>query len=644
MLNKLMFSLALLLSLGAQAKSWEKLFEHPQYQNAKISPDGKYLAVSLLSQGKMALAFLERETMKTVGSAKFPGNHEVGRFYWVNDERVVIEMVVREPWLEQPQFYGQLFAINFDGRKGELIYGYQAGEMQTGSNIKKKKSIRGWGEIIDILPEDDEHILISSTPMSKTAELFPTALKLNVYTGKVKKKLVRAPVANARFLTDNNGKIRAVSGIDKNYHSQLYLRQNDQWKLVDHSIVGKSVYPLSVSASGKSLLTLDNKGQDLTGIFELNLNDLSYQHYFTDRAVDIKHVEMTTDGRSAYAIKIDETFPAYVILNKQAEEADTLKDLLKSFPYSEVTITSKTRNGNFYMVLVSSDIDPGTLYMFDKKHNKLSALFKMMPEVKTSDFVQVEPVKMTASDGQVLNGYFTAAKSADKNHIAPLVILVHGGPVARDYWQFSPQVQYLALNGYSVLQVNYRGSSGYGREFEIAGHQAWGTLIQQDIADAYQWLIKQNLAKAGNACIMGASFGAYSAIQSAVKFPDTYKCAIANAGIYDLELMFEEGDIQQRASGKSYLTRVLGTDKAQLKSMSPVHHVAGIKIPLLLAHGENDKRAPFEHARRLRSALDANNKPYQWFVIDKEGHGFYNPENQKAYMQEVINFLNKQLL
>lgn len=641
------FSL-LLLAVNVHAKDWSGLFDHAQYQNAKISPDGKYLAVSVLIEGKKALAFLERETMKTVGSAKFTGNEGVGEYSWVNNERVVIKVVQKKSWLEQPQFYGELFAINFDGSKGEMIYGYRAGEVQTGiktgSLMKKKEATSGWAEIIDILPEDEKHILISSTPMNKTGELSATVLKINVYSGLIKRKQGKAPIANARFLTDTSGKLRAVVGTDKNDLEQLYLRKEGFWQAVPKDLVGKSVWPLAIDASGKYLYTWDNKNQDLTGIFKLNLDDLSYTNVYTDETVDVTHAEMTTDGRSAFAIRIDEGYPAYLILNNKVEEAKVFKDLLKSFPYSEVNITSKTRDGNFYVVLVSSDIDPGTLYLFNKKLNQINTLFKFQPDFQAADFAQVEPIKLNVSDGQQINGYFTAAKTADKNTIAPVVVLVHGGPHGvRDYWEFSNQVQYLALNGYSVLQVNYRGSMGYGRDFAIAGHKSWGSTIQEDIRDAYLWLVEQKKATAGNACIMGTSFGAYSAIQSAAKFPDTYKCAIANAGIYDLELMFEEGDVQRRAAGTSYLKRVLGTDKQQLQSMSPVNYVHQIKIPLLLAHGEDDERAPFEHAKRLRKALKNANKPYQWFVIDKEGHGFFNPENQKAYMKQVVSFLDKHL-
>ncbi|MBU2969634.1 alpha/beta fold hydrolase [Pseudoalteromonas sp. C2R02] len=643
---KLVFLLHIFaISIVHATEKFDQLFDHVQYQNSKISPDGKHFAVATLKKGKTILVFLERANLKLVGSASFAGNLELGRYYWVNNERVVINVVQKDPWSETPSSYGELYSVNLDGSKGKMIYGYRSGEWNIGSRLKKKESTSGWGEIIDILPEDKKHILVSSTPMSATGERYASIFKLNVYSGVIKKKLGRSPVSFSKLLTDIEGNVKIAVGTDNNNISQMYIKNKNDWKKVPKGSVGEKVYPLSISESGKYLYTLDNYQQDIRGVFRLNLEDFSYESIYTDKKVNVTHVEMTTNNRSAYAIRIDDGYPAYLILNKRLEEAKVFKDLLATFPYSEVTITSKTEKGEFYVVMVSSDIDPGTLYLFDKKNNKITALFRFKPKFKSSEFAQVEPINFESSDGKMINGYFTQAKSNKEKELAPVVVLVHGGPHGvRDYWEFSSQVQFLVAHGYSVLQVNYRGSGGFGYEFEAAGYKSWGSLTQKDIYDGYQWLVKHNKAKDNNVCIMGASFGAYSAVQSAAIFPETYRCVIANAGIYDLELMFEEGDVQQRRSGLSYLKRVLGTDEKLLKSMSPVNYVEKIQAPLLLAHGENDERAPFEHAERLREALDEANKTYEWFTVDKEGHGFYNPKNQKAYMKKVVGFLDKHLL
>jgi dipeptidyl aminopeptidase/acylaminoacyl peptidase len=644
LLSFLLFLTLLFNSSLVKANNWDTLFDNSLYQNAKISPDGEHLAVSIRHDGSVILVFFQRDTMQLVGKVDFQDNYQPGDYIWVNNERVVIQLAKQLSTRERPVSYGELFAANLDGTKGEMIFGMHAGDGRSGSRLRKKKTSYAWGYIIDTLPGDDEHILVSSTPMTKDREALASVIKLNVYSGIIKKDYGKAPIANASFLIDSNDMPLIASGTDKNNDTKVYVKKDSNWEVLPEGVVSTSVNPLSLSQSGKYLYTIDSHKQDLRGIFKLNLDDYSYSNVFTDKVVDIKDIEMSTDGRSAYAIRVDENYPAYIMLDKENQEAATFKMLLQSFPYSEVKITSRTEDGNFYVVYVASDIDPGSLYLFDKKQNKISLLFKYFPNIQTKDLQQMEPIKATATDGTVINGYFTAAKSATKEKPAPLVVMVHGGPHGvRDFWQFSKTIQYLALNGYSVLQVNYRGSGGYGDNFETAGHQVWGTLIQQDIYDTYQSLIKQGKARAGDACIMGGSFGAYSAIQSAAIYPDTYKCAIANAGIYDLELMFEEGDIKDRRAGLSYLRMVLGTDSEQLKSMSPVNYVEKIKIPLLLAHGEDDDRAPFEHVLRLQAALKKANKPYEWYVVDNEGHGFYNPENQKAYMKKVLHFLDEHL-
>lgn len=630
--------------LTSFAEDWESLFDFAQYQNAKISPDGKHLAVAFNLQNKTMLVFLKREDMSKVGAFRFGDKYQVGSYSWVNNERVVIQMVEQVPWSEQPLFYGELYAVNLDGSRPKLIYGVNAGESSTGSRLKKKKSTRGWGSVIDDLPEDEKHVLIKSVPMSKTGEGLASVFLLNVYSGVIKKDYGTAPIPFARFVTDPAGKIKAVVGTDKNNENQVYIKKNGDWDKVPSNIITNDARILTISPSGKYLYTFDNPNQDFTGLFKLNMDDYSYKAVYTDKKVDVTYAELTADNRQAYALRVDDGYPNYLIINKKVDEAKVFKDLLQSFPFSKVNITSKSDDGNYYVVMVSSDIDPGSLYLYDRKKNSIGLLFRFKPKTKNFNFLQSEPIQVKASDGTIINGYFTQAKGVDKNTPAPVVVKVHGGPHGpRDYWGFSRSVQYLALNGFSVLQVNFRGSGGYGEKFEVDGHRVWGSKIQSDIHDSYQWLVKNKKAVAGNACIMGASFGGYSAIQSATLYPDTYKCAVANAGIYDLELMFEEGDIRAKRLGRSYLKRVLGTDEAALKSMSPVNYVEKIKVPLLLAHGKDDERAPFEHVERLQAALDKANKPYEWYAIEKEGHGFYNPENQKAYMKKVVSFLGQHL-
>jgi len=373
----------LIVTLNVNAKDGEETFDRAQFYKTKISPDGKHLAVSMQLNDKIGLVFLDRKTLGPVGRVQFPGTHEVGHFHWVNDERVVINMLQRFPGKKDPQLSGELFAINSDGSMGEMIYGYQAGEMQTGSMIRARKSIQGNGDVIDILPEDEKHILISSTPTVKRGneyiveEGLATVYKLNVYTGVIRNKVVRSPIPNAKFLTNKQGEVKVVYGRDKNNSNQLYILKDNDWIKVPKGKIGEKLNLLSISVSGNELYTLDEYKPKMKGIFKLNLEDYSYSPVFTDNNVDIEDIEMTTDGRSVYAVKTDDSNSGYFILNQDLNDAKVFKKLLATFPRNEVVITSKADSGDFYVALVTSETDSKTLYLFNNKENKISVLFKL---------------------------------------------------------------------------------------------------------------------------------------------------------------------------------------------------------------------------------------------------------------------------
>ncbi len=298
-------------------------------------------------------------------------------------------------------------------------------------------------------------------------------------------------------------------------------------------------------------------------------------------------------------MRIDHTYPEYLIFNKQEEEAAIFRSLLATFAGLKVDITSSTKDGSKWIVNVSSDTSPGAYYLFDRNTNKIRFLFSTFNGVDEEHMSAMQPVSIAASDGMTIPGYLTLPKAGPSP--APLVTLVHGGPHGvRDYWGFDREVQMLASQGYAVLQVNYRGSDGYGREFKQAGMKRWGDRIQQDIIEMTQWAMAQPEIDDNKACIMGASFGAYSALQSSILANDLFRCAIANAGIYDLSLLYEEGDVADLYFGEAYLESTIGLEPETLRDFSPVFNVDKLQAPVLIAHGELDRRAPFEHAEDLR--------------------------------------------
>jgi len=536
--------------------------------------------------------FFDLVSNQQVGGLNMRGRNEVGPFYWVNNERVVIKLLQRPPSELTPQYYGELYAVNADGKKGELIYGYRSGEQQVGSRMKKKEATFGWADIVDILPNDPKKILISSEKMDADRDQPHLVYELNVYTGKTGRKQKSAPVPGTRYITDANGKLAVATGLSKSFNNEVYLMGQNDWEKVPNDKFGNDFYPLTLDETGTHLLVLDDYGQDKNGIFKLNLKTGSYSNVYTNDQTDITDVEYTADKNNIYAVRVDKERLSYVMLNKSNSEAITYKSLLETFPGQHVTITSKTTDGSKFVVYVGSDINPGLYFLYDRNKNAISQLFKTRPNINQETQFEMQPYSFTSSDGLKISGYFTQANNTGGNGIAPLVVLPHGGPHSRDYWDYDPTVQALASNGYSVLQVNFRGSSGYGNRFLEAGYENWGTDIQRDIYEAYQWAIKNGKAESNKACIMGASFGAYSAMQSVVNYPTTYRCAIGNAGVYDLPYLLKEGDISNYYFGEAFLAQTLGSDSEKLKQMSPVFRYDQIQVPVFLAHGKKDERAP----------------------------------------------------
>lgn len=632
-------------SLAAAPDLPALLTKNPTLFDFKISPDGNYLAAKTYSNNKTALVFLDAKTLTMLSSLPMGGDLQVGEYQWVTDKRVIFKITALRPWEKEPVHTGELYGVNVDGSKKGLLFGYRAAEQQVGSNFKKRVARDAYGDFIDMVPDENNRVLIKSIPATSDGEAYPEVLAMDIYNGRTQSR-GRLPTPLAEVVPGPNGRPRVAAGVNRNHQKEVFIRAADSssndWEAMPSQQYGNTFNPIAMTADNKSLYVIDNRQGGLDGVHKLNLDTGKYQEVYTDANVDVTETIQTTDERGVYGIRIDDGRPAYLLLTNEHAEAKIFKELLATFPGEKVDITSQTRDGHKWIVYVSSDVNPGTYYLYDNQKVSLSKLADVSPELAGTTLASVEPIQFAARDGLKIHGYLTKAPkpSAEK----PMVVLVHGGPhFVRDSWEFNAEVQLLALSGYNVLQVNYRGSGGYGQAYQRAGYRQWGGLIQQDIIDGTQWAVSQGHAKAGNICLMGGSFGGYSAVQAATMAPDLYKCGVAVAGVYDLSIMGKEGDVPRVYFGQAYLNEVLGRDEAQLSQFSPTHQAGKLKAHLLIIHGARDERAPIEHAERLKAALDKAGKPYQWQIFDDETHGFYGEENQQKYFRMVQQYLGTQL-
>ncbi len=298
------------------------------------------------------------------------------------------------------------------------------------------------------------------------------------------------------------------------------------------------------------------------------------------------------------------------------------------------------------LIKSSSDIDPGTWFVFDAEKSTLSEVARVKLAIVPEQMKPMSIISYPAKDGLNIPAYLT--RPGNSTTPQPTVVFVHGGPIARDHWQWHPVVQLLANQGYVVLQPQFRGSSGFGKKFETSGYGQWGLSMQDDITAGVDHLVKQGIADPKRICIYGASYGGYAALWGLAKTPTLYRCGVSFAGVTDLELMFNDGsDRTENALFRESMRVQLGGDAKQNKEkfdqVSPLKHAANITAPVLLAHGDEDRRVPIVHAKKMKAALEQHKKSVEWVELVDEAHGVIYNDNRKKYYESLLAFFAKHI-
>ncbi len=647
------------LSISSSVFSTERLpYEYfakdTDYHNVQISPDGRFFGIRFRQEDKVVLVFIRRKDMKMSGGASPLSDGSVNSFTWVNDERVVYEISRRDSYLDAPVGNGNLYAVDSDGSKHDIIFGFEAGLTgQAGSRLNRKTSTFAAYEIISTMPEDKRRILIAEYPFQQVGRLWSLdsraltkVTRLNIYSGKKNKQDV-LPLPTASALADANGKVRVAIGRDK--ESDLLVKwkpdEGAEWQDFAMDEVGiNSAIPVSFTQDNESIFI---SGQPQDGgpraLYKLNLSSNNHTLIYQNEVSNVETFMRDIHDDSIVALYAEPDLPHYQYLGENDNQTVRLhKSLRAAFHGQDVRITSHTDDGKEVIVYVYSSVNPGEYYLFNVETNKAEFLFARSSWVDSRQLHPQQPVMITARDGLQMPSYITLPN--DTGQPVPMVVMVHGGPHGpRDWWGYDREVQFLANRGYAVLQVNYRGSGGFGPDYQAKGHGEWGGKMQDDLTDATLWAIEAGHADARKICIYGGSYGGYAALMGAAKEPDLYQCAIGYVGVYDLATMFEKGDIPEQRSGKGYLRKVLGTDEAKMNAHSPTHLADKIKAKVFLAHGGNDQRVPVVHARKMREALEQAGNPPEWLLFEREGHGFFDLDHRIELYKRMESFLDKHI-
>jgi dipeptidyl aminopeptidase/acylaminoacyl peptidase len=629
----------------AQPVPLADLARHMQYHTVKISPDGKYLAATAEVNGQTVLALLRRVDNK--GQLLRPRNGDaVTEFWWASPTRVVYTVGARIGGRDAPIPTGELYAVNADGKGSTMLYGVRKDGMSTGSLIEKVVATRGTAEFIAPIRDDPNHILVSTYLWDGNGKkgVFATASRMDVRTG-ILRKLSTAPIRDATFVADHRGRIRFAWGEDVNGGIQVFRLpvDGDQWQAMPELGPTRSV-PIAFNRDDSAAYFTCPAASGGFGICRWTEAEPVLQEAWSNPSIeadgllrglaedDIAGVAHT-DGRASIAP-----------FDMQSPAARTLVALMKQFPGESVRFVSGTRDGSLSVVLVEADADPGTFYLFDARAGKLTLLLKRAPWIDPQVMAFKQPFEFTARDGLKLQGYVSYPPGHEQDKHLPTVVMVHGGPFSvRDRWEYDADVQALATRGYVVVQVNFRGSGGYGYDFEKAGWREWGGKMQDDVTDATRWAIAQDIADPQRLCIYGASYGGYAALEGAMKEPDLYKCAIGYLGIYDLPLMHRRGDIPESISGENYLKRQVGDDMDQLAQRSPINQLDALKARVMLVVGGQDRRVPPIQGSNLHEALLKRNVPHVWLEKPGEMHGFYDEANITELYEKMLDFIGSSI-
>ncbi|MCY7312793.1 MAG: S9 family peptidase [Pseudoxanthomonas sp.] len=636
---------ALLLAIGICAPAMAQVdvaayLKRDKYERIKISPTGEYLAVTVPLEDRTALAIVRRSDKTMTAKAVGAEHSLIDDFWWANDERVVLAIAQRLGTQDAPFSTGELHAVNADGSRPMLLASPAGISDMANAGGTTRLAPGAAVFMIDPLAGDDRNILVSA--MQLTADPQTRVEKMDIYS-RNRTTVATAPVRNASFAVDGAGQVRFARGAGFDNVSKLYYRdeRGQDWRLVnDEAESGVVVDALGFSQDGKTAYLRSEVSGGPDAIFAYDPLTDKRSPLIRDPVADPLGIIERLDSHEPAGAWFMSAGIRSRFFDEKSPTARLYRSLERAFPGHAVAVTSTTHDGRLALLHVWSDRNSGDFYLFDTTTKQADLLYSRREWFEPAKVSPSRAIEVTARDGMKLHGYLNLPVGQEKQ--LPLVVLPHGGPYGVfDRWEFDDSSQMLTEAGYAVLRLNYRGSSNYGRDYSHAGARQWGKRMQDDLTDATRWAIEQKIADPSRICIYGASYGGYAALMGAAKEPSLYKCAVGYVGVYDLEKMHKD-DAKFSRSWRTWTEEWLG-ERDTLAEVSPVNFAGRIKVPVFLAAGGQDERAPVEHTRRMEKALQQAGVPVESLYFKSEGHGFFKEEHRREYYTRLLAFLSVHL-
>jgi dipeptidyl aminopeptidase/acylaminoacyl peptidase len=599
----------------------EVLFGNPEKTQPRISPDGKLLAYLAPLNGVLNV------WMGPVGGEDFkPVTRDEKRgirvYSWAEDGRHLIYLQDR------------------DGDENWRLYAVEPGSAARSSTRDLTPFDGVQARLLEESKRFPGEILIE---LNKRDPRLHDVYQLDLTTGKLE-LVAQNPGSVAGWVADENLTVRAALAATPEGGFDLLFREReeDDWrKLLSWSPEDAlSSGPVGLSGDDKRMFLRDSREANAARLVELHLSTERIDVLAEDPQYDVADVLIHPDTREPQAVAFMRARTEWTVLDENVRE--DFAAVQEHCP-GDFAIVSRDRADENWLVGFNVDAGPVSYYAYNRNTRDGTHLFDDRPDLSGYTLSSMRAISFTARDGLEIHGYLTLPPGDSEN--LPMVMNVHGGPWARDTWGYDPEAQWLANRGYACLQVNFRGSIGYGKKFLNAGNKEWGGRMHDDLVDAVHWAVERGIADSEKVAIYGGSYGGYAALVGAAFTPDLFRCAVDVVGPSNLITLIRTIPPYWSTLLSTFHERVGNPDTEEefLKSRSPLFYVHRIKIPLLIAQGANDPRVKQSEAEQIVTALREKGIDYEYLLFADEGHGFARPENRLKFYAAAERFLAEHL-
>ena len=598
----------------------EDFFKNSEKRTFRLSPNGEYVAYMAPYKNRMNIHVrkFDSDSATRVTSVE---DRDLSGYFWANNDRLVY---VRDKGGNE-NFH--LFAVNKDGSKEKDLTPFDGVRAQ----------------IIDNLEDNQDEMIIG---LNKRIPQVFDPYRLNINSGEMK-LLYENPGNITGWGTDHDGKLRlayVTNGVD---NTIMYRESEDKsFAPVITTNFKETLSPQFFDFdNGNTVYAVSNLGRDKAAVVKYDLKEnKEVEEIFINDEVDVDGISYSSKRKVPTVINFTKDKLNRKFLDKEAE--DIFKKLETELGTgNEYYVTSSNKEEDKFLIYAGNDKTRGSYYHYDKASGEVKHMADLSPWIKSEQMAEMKPISYTSRDGIKINGYLTLPIGIEAENL-PVVINPHGGPWARDNWGYNPEVQLLANRGYAVLQMNFRGSTGYGKEFWESSFKKWGQEMQNDITDGVKWLIDEGIADPSRVAIYGGSYGGYATLAGITNTPDLYAAAVDYVGVSNL-FTFMETIPPYWEPYKKMLYEMVGDpstkDSIMMKANSPVFHVDKIKSALFIAQGANDPRVVQAESDQMVEALKKNGVTVQYMLKENEGHGFRNEENRFDFYNAMTDFLDKNM-